>query len=319
MTALNEALNIGALLLQEAELRRSREAVTLLAGSGAARELVCGQVLGKITHGAAAAEADAGNTGDGAMGAITLGALAEIGDYKLKCLVAGSPTPGVATEDHAGNTGDGAMGAITVGDQAQVGDYVLTCIEAAANAGVFQVVAPNGYRLPDLTVGVAYAGDHLSMTLADGDNDFIVGDKFTITVAPVDANVGLFQVVSPSGYVLPPLTVGVAYAGDHLNMTLADGDTDFAVGDLITITVAAGSGKWAPLTPAAVDGSQNAAGVLLFPVTVPDGADKLGVALVADAVVRLGALTWPDGITAGQKAAALAQLKALGIAAREEV
>jgi len=319
MTVLTESKHINDVVIQELPREGSREQVTVLAGDGAARALVVGEVIGKITHGAATAEADEGNTGDGVMGAITLGALAELGDYLLECIAAGAPTPGAATEDHTGNTGDGVMGVITVGAQAQIGDYVLTCIEAVADGGVFEVVAPNGYRLPDLTVGVAYATDHLSMTLADGDTDFIAGDAFTITVASVDADAGKFQVTSPSGYTLPPLTVGVAYAGNHLNMTLADGDTDFAVGDKFTVSVAAGSGKVKALDPDAVDGSQNACGLMAAAVTAPDGTDAQGVAEVRDAVVRLGSLTWPTGITTAQKTAALAQLKALGIIARVEV
>lgn len=82
-----------------------------------------------------------------------------------------------------GNTGDGTMGAITVGEDALVGDYVLEIVEAATNAGRFSLVDPNGDRLDDGNVAAAYANDHLGFTLADGATDFAVGDKFTITVA----------------------------------------------------------------------------------------------------------------------------------------
>lgn len=222
MTVLTEAKHLGDVVIQELERYASREQVTVLAGSGEARALVVGEVIGKITHGAATAAPNEANTGDGVMGAVTLGALAEIGDY------------------------------------------VLTCTAAAADGGVFQVVAPSGYVLPPLTVAVAYAGDHLNMTLADGDADFIVGDQFTISIAP-------------------------------------------------------GSGKMVALTPAAVDGSQNAAGLMAAAVTAPDGSDAPSVAVVRDAVVKLGGLTWPDAITDDQKTAALAQLKALGIVAGQEV
>ena len=310
--------NIGDVLLHEAPDFRSREAVIILAGDGAERALKAGEVIGKITHGAVT-EDHAGNTGDGVMGAVTLGALALVGDYVLTCLTAGSPTPGAASEDHAGNTGNGVMGAITVGSKAEIGDYLLTCVEAVADGGVFQVESPSGYSLPDLTVAVAYDTDHLDMTLADGATDFIVGDVFTITVAAVDADSGQFQVVDPSGRVLPPLTVAVAYAGDHLNMTLADGATDFIVGDAFTLSVAKGSEKSVALDLDAKDGSQNGAGVMLFAATAPDGTDAESLAAVRDAIVRTGALIWPTGITADQKTAAQAQLEAVGIFARQEV
>lgn len=136
----NEGDYLGDIVKGEAPDRFSRENIVVLAGSGAARELAIGSVLGKVLFAA-------------------------------------------PTEDHAGNTGDGAMGAITLGKAALVGDYVLTCVEAAANGGRFEVTAPDGNRLKDLTVGAAYVSDHINCTLADGAVDFIVGDKFTITVA----------------------------------------------------------------------------------------------------------------------------------------
>ncbi|MCB2190345.1 MAG: head decoration protein [Deltaproteobacteria bacterium] len=222
MTVLTESKHIGDVVIQEADRYRSRDQVIVLAGDGAERALAIGEVIGKITHGTPTVEADEGNTGDGVMGAVTLGALAELGDY------------------------------------------VLTCIEAVEDGGVFQLT-------------------------------------------------------SPLGYTMPPLTVGVAYAGDHLNMTLAVGDTDFVAGDKITISVPAGFGKVVALAPAAVDGSQNAAGLMAAAVTAPDGSDAPGVAIRREAAVKLGGLTWPDAITDDQKTAALAQLAALSIIARQEV
>ncbi len=88
----------------------------------------------------------------------------------------------VAAAD-GGNTGDGTAGAVTLGSKAEPGTYTLTCIAVAVNAGTFQVQTPNGYRLPDLEVGQAYAGDHLNLTLSDGAADFVVGDKFTVDVS----------------------------------------------------------------------------------------------------------------------------------------
>ena len=245
---------------------------------------------------------------------ITLGTLAEVGDYVLTCIAVGAPTAGAATgEAVAGNTGAGTITASpTVGAGAKVGVYRATCIEPGAGAGTFTVEDPDGIEVGVATVAVEFTGGGLTFTIADGDPDFAAGDAFTITVAAVDGDSGIFQVVSPSGYMLPPLTVGAAYTGDHLNMTLADGATDFIVGDAFTITVAAGSGKMVALDLTAVDGSQNAAGIMAAAVTAPDGTDNYGVALVRDAVVMASALVWPDGATDDQKTAALAQLSAAG-------
>ncbi len=168
----------------------------------------------------------------------------------------------VVTAD-GGNTGDGTAGAVTLGALAEAGTYSLTCIVAAANAGTFQVQTPKGYRLPNLEVGQAYAGDHLNITIADGATDFVVGDTFTIDVS--------------------------------------------------------GDGKVVALDTGAVDGSQEAAGILTAVVTAPDGIDATGVVIVRQAIVADAALVWPSGITAQQKIDAIAQLKAVGILVRQGV
>jgi hypothetical protein len=218
----NAPMTLGRVLKYEAANFFSRETVTILAGSGAERALEMGQVLGKISKGAASAAAGGSNTGDGAAGAVTLGA------------------------------------------KAKVGDYELTCIEAAANGGVFQVVDPDGNLLPNLTVATAYAGQHINLTISDGASDFALGDSFTITVA-------------------------------------------------------AGSGKVVAIDFSAVDGSQVAAGVLGLGKTAPDGSDVQSWAIEREAIVASNNLVWPAGATTDQKTQALAELAALGVISRVEV
>ena len=75
------------------------------------------------------------------------------------------------------------------------------------------------------------------------------------------------------------------------------------------------TGKWAPIDFAAVDGTEIAKGVLFngAPVSV---SDQAGVVCVRHAIVKDGSLTWPAGATGPQIAAAIEQLKAVGIVAR---
>jgi len=74
--------------------------------------------------------------------------------------------------------------------------------------------------------------------------------------------------------------------------------------------------KFHALNPTATDGTEVAAGVLAndTDATLIDRDDALLIA--RHAIVARGALLWPEGITAVQKAAAVAQLKALGILVR---
>ncbi|MGH6912577.1 MAG: head decoration protein [Geminicoccales bacterium] len=75
------------------------------------------------------------------------------------------------------------------------------------------------------------------------------------------------------------------------------------------------SSKYKVLDPAAVDGSEAAAGILYDAVDA-SAADAQGVAIVRLAEVNAAELVWPDGITAPQQTTALGELAALHIIAR---
>lgn len=115
------------------------ELVTLASG----QNLVRGTVLGQITIGAAAGVAVAGNTGNGAIGAVAIG-------------TAGVP---------------------------KVGIYRIVCVEPGANVGTFVVEDPDGVIIGKYVVGGAAFNTGITFTIADGAVDFIAGDSFTVTVA----------------------------------------------------------------------------------------------------------------------------------------
>lgn len=87
MPVQSEGKYLGDWLKFEAENHYSRDIATILAGNGAERALLTGMVLGKITKGAAAGAAVAGNTGDGAITASpAVGQAAKPGVYRLVCI-----------------------------------------------------------------------------------------------------------------------------------------------------------------------------------------------------------------------------------------
>jgi hypothetical protein len=96
------------------------------------------------------------------------------------------------------------------------------------------------------------------------------------------------------------------------NLTFKSGNT-FKPGQVCGIITA--TGKVVPLDPAASDGSDDAA---VLPVYAIDAtaADVMGVGITREATVKEDGLIWPAGISAPNKAAAIAQLKALGIIIR---
>lgn len=93
-------------------------------------------------------------------------------------------SPVGASTAAAGNTGNGAMGAITVASNAnlQLGNYTVKITKAAANAGDFALLDPQGKVVGAGTVAVAFNQAGFAFTLADGATDFVVGDSFSIAV-----------------------------------------------------------------------------------------------------------------------------------------
>jgi hypothetical protein len=140
---------------------------------------------------------------------------------------------------------------------------------------------------------------------------------YRVRLKTAAANGGVWAVTDPEGYDLGEVAVGAAFDND-LKFVTADGATDFIVGDGFDVTVALGSGKWAPLDFAAEDGSQHAGAILLEKADASD-ADARVVLLRRSAEVVSQALVWPVGATTLQKNAALAALEARGIVARTGV
>lgn len=79
MTILNEPNHLGDVLKWEQSNLYSRDDVTVLSG----QNLAVGTVVGRSRIGAITDAADAGNTGDGTMGAVTAGSGIQPGDYQV--------------------------------------------------------------------------------------------------------------------------------------------------------------------------------------------------------------------------------------------
>jgi hypothetical protein len=162
-----------------------------------------------------------------------------------------------------------------------------------------------------------YAGTGNGVMTLDATNPVRAGAKvgvYTATAITAAANGGVFRVEDPDGFVLGDVAVAATF-DDDIKFVIADGATDFIVGDKFSITVAAGSDKFSILAPAAQDGSQAGGGILVAAVDA-SAADVACVVLARFAEVNANELTWPAGISAGEKAIAIAQLLAAGIVIR---
>lgn len=71
----------------------------------------------------------------------------------------------------------------------------------------------------------------------------------------VGTNLAIFEIRNPNNVVLGIARLGEAFTSDELDLTINDGGTDFVVGDSFTVTVPAGSNKYALVDKAAINGS----------------------------------------------------------------
>lgn len=132
------------------------------------------------------------------------------------------------------------------------------------------------------------------------------------------ANAGIFAVFDPDGVEFGRYTVGGADFANEIKFTISDA-TDFAAGDAFSVMVGIESfidEQFKAFDPAATDGAQRIAALAVSPATTGVGETKRIAIISRNAEVRAADLSWPDGITAVQKAAAIEHLGALGIVLR---
>lgn len=133
---------------------------------------------------------------------------------------------------------------------------------------------------------------------------------YTVRFTAAATDNGTFRVTDPDGFALGDVVMaGGAGAFDNdVKFAVADGATDFIVGDGFDITVAAGSSKYIKSLSAAVDGSQ-APAVLLSEDCDASAGDKVTVAYFKG-TFNENAITYGTGHTA---ASVREELRDIGI------
>lgn len=141
----------------------------------------------------------------------TKGTLAEDQNLQAGTVVAKvSTTTSAAATAKVGNAGNGVMGTVTASDPVKEGRYTVRITAASTNAGSFVVRDPDGDQVGNGTVAVAYDDGSLAFTLADGGNDFGVGDEIYIDV---DRSEGVYSQLAPAGTDGSETAAGILFAG----------------------------------------------------------------------------------------------------------
>lgn len=154
----------------------------------------------------------------------------------------------------------------------------------------------------------------------DATTPLLLGAKlgvYTLRCIAAAVNNGTFRLEDPDGIVLSDIVMagGAGTVAEQINGALADGVTDFVVGDGFDITVTALVEKEVEYNPAGTDGSQIATGILYAAVDATS-ADTRGVAFKRNCEHNADIVVWKTGLTATQKAKGAADLKRRGIILR---
>lgn len=195
--------------------------------------------------------------------------------------------------------GERSREAITVGATA-----ITACMVLGATFGAATAAAKAGGNTGNGTFTI----DATTPTLAGAKPGV-----YRLRCIAAAANGGTFRLEDPDGIVLGDtvMAAGSATVSEHIRGALADGSSDFIVGDGFDITVPA-TLTYGPLNLAATTGLSVASAISYGNYA----ASGRGVAFVRDCEHNADIVVWPAGITSDQRALATRQLAAQGIILR---
>lgn len=283
-TVLTQGIQPFEFLLSEASSMRSRDQETVTVEGAVA--LPSGTVLGRRAVAGSAASVTASIAGT---------------TMTVSAVGSGAVTVGQTLSGSGVTAGTKVVRQLT-GTPGGIGTYEVSASQTVASTTVTGAGA----------VAAAFAGNTGNgamgaITLSAGAK---AGTYKLVMIEPA-ANAGVFAVEDPDGIIIGRGSVAAAFSAGGLAFTLADGATDFVAGDGFNITVGANSGAMVKQSDAAVDGSQNAAGVLGNPLEGVNGNYK-GLVFSRDCEVIGDRLNGGLGVTSAVKAA----LAKLGVIVR---
>ena len=316
--AVTETLQAGDFILQELLGSIGRTALTVLSG----QNLNAGAVLGRVKLGIGRVSIPTvTGTGNGTATLVFAGPDVEVGTYRLLCTAAAS---------------HGGVFSLTTPGGKALPTFTMTGGTGATTA---------------------YTSRHINFSITDGSTDFIVGDYFDFVVSTtvptviggtgtgvlsalslgpdakpgrykinndvVVANGGDMSVIGPDGAMVGGRFIWSAsgstasFTSRQINFTISDA-TDYIANNYFDVCVfnQLNGGKAVAWDPTTFDGRHRVAGIL-FDAVDASAADKTGVAVTTQAIVRKAALSWGAAISAAEKDSAYKEMLALGILARD--
>lgn len=201
------------------------------------------------------------------------------------------------------------------------GTYCREVAIILSGAGVLEIGTPLGKITAGAASTAAKSGGNTgngTITM-DGTTPVLAGAKagvYTALCIAAATNGGTFEIKDPDGFVLGTVAVAATFSND-IKFVIADGATDFIVGDGFDITIAAGSGKYVAVNPAGNDGRQIADAMLLQKIDATSADKQVVVLARGPAEISNLGIVWPAAVDSdAKKAAVLHQLSAKGIITR---
>lgn len=158
-----------------------------------------------------------------------------------------------------------------------------------------------------------------TITMADPPvNSKVRNGVYRVVCVTAASDGGTFRVERPDGVDIGNATVGVAF-NKEVKFTIADGSTDFAVGAFFEITVGVedpSDKQYVAYDPAGTDGSEIPVAYSPYAVTTAADETKKTLGLTRDCELNTNLVAWPSGISAANKAKAIAALTERGIIVR---
>ena len=302
-------------LLSEAPGTISRDSVVVASGAGV---LVPGSVMGRITKRLAAAPiptVSGSSPGNGTMTDLSFGPDVQVGTYVLAC---------TATATNGGTFSVTAPDG-TVLPNATVGTaYKSNHLSFLLNDGSSDFTTNARFNV------VVTAGGTPAVEGGTGNgamSAITLGKKaqhggYRVVLKAAVGNGGDFDVIAPDGTqvggrFLMGTGSGAAasFTSDHINFTLTD-NTDYILGNYFNVIVAGYSSPEATLwDPAAVNGANEAWGILTDDCNAASAAQD-AVCITRQAEISASKLVWKSTVTSGQKAEAYRHLAAAGVIVR---
>lgn len=171
----------------------------------------------------------------------------------------------------------------------------------------------------DVAIAQAFAGTgNGALTFADpAVNSRVKDGVYTVVCTAASSDGGQFRVEDPGGKHIGDAVVGAAF-NKEIKFTIADGGTDFELGDRFDITVKADAGdfEYGAHDQDATDGLEVACAVALYSATTGVGESAKISAITRLAEVNGLLLDWNADIDAEEKADGIQALAASHIIVR---